>query len=147
MYYIRRWNTNKTVEYFYGHKNHLEPLDKGLDIYDTACLTIIDGIIKYIYSVNIPITEYHKLSSELKPYARGNRRTLTDLLYLRHMVKKLYTMEDTDDKYFKMWDKIKDPDEQQEQLLKAEKLYDQDRQDLYRSIADYMASNGRSWWD
>ena len=56
-------------------------------------------------------------------------------------------MEDTDDKYFKMWDKIKDPNEQHEQLIKAEKLYDQDRQDLYRSIADYMASNGRSWWD
>ena len=63
------------------------------------------------------------------------------------MVKKLYTMEDTDDKYFKMWDKIKDPDEQQEQLLKAEKLYEQDRRGLYQSIADYMASNGRNWWD
>ena len=147
MYYIKRWNTNKTVEYFYGHKNHLEPLDKGLDIHDTTCLTIIDGIIKYIYSVNIPITEYHKLSSELKPYARGNRRTLTDLLHLRHMVKKLYTMEDTDDKYFNIWGKIKDLDKQQEQLIKAEKLYDQDRQDLYRSIADYMASRGQSWWD
>ena len=147
LYYIRRWNTDKTVEYFYGHKNHLESLDKGLDIHDTTCLTIIDGIIKYIYSVNIPITEYHKLSSELKPYARGNRRTLTDLLHLRHMVKKLYTMEDTDDKYFNMWGKIKDLDKQQEQLLKAEKLYEQDRRDLYQRIADYMASRGQSWWD
>ena len=147
LYYIRRWNTNKTVEYFYGHKNHLEPLDKGLDIHDTTCLTIIDGIIKYIYSVNIPITEYHKLSSELKPYARGNRRTLTDLLHLRHMVKKLYTMEGTDDKYFNIWGKIKDLDKQQEQLLKAEKLYEQDRRDLYQRIADYMASRGQSWWD
>ena len=147
LYYIRRWNTNKIVEYFYGHKNHLEPLDKGLDIHDTTCLTIIDGIIKYIYSVNIPITEYHKLSSELKPYARGNRRTLTDLLHLRHMVKKLYTMEDTDDKYFNIWGKIKDLDKQQEQLLKAEKLYEQDRRDLYQRIADYMASRGQSWWD
>ena len=147
LYYIRRLNTNKTVEYFYGHKNHLEPLDKGLDIHDTTCLTIIDGIIKHIYSVNIPITEYHKLSSELKPYARGNRRTLTDLLHLRHMVKKLSTMEDTDDKYFNIWGKIKDLDKQQEQLLKAEKLYEQDRRDLYQRIADYMASRGQSWWD
>ena len=56
-------------------------------------------------------------------------------------------MEDMDDKYFNIWGKIKDLDKQQEQLLKAEKLYDQDRQDLYRSIADHMATNGRSWWD
>ena len=147
LYYIRRWNTDRTVEYFYGHKNHLNVLNKGLDVQNKTCLGIIEGVINYVYSVNIPVTEYHKLSAGLKPYARGNRRTLTDLLHLRHMVKKLYLMEDTDDKYFKMWDKIKDPDEQHEQLIKAEKLYDQDRQDLYRSIADHMASNGRGWWD
>lgn len=147
LYYVRRWNTDRTVEYFYGHKNHLNALNKGLDVQNKTCLDIIEGVINYVYSVNIPVTEYHKLSAGLKPYARGNRRTLTDLLHLRHMVKKLYLMEDTDDKYFKMWDKIKDPDEQHEQLIKAEKLYDQDRQDLYRSIADHMAVNGRGWWD
>lgn len=147
LYYIKRWNTNKAVEYFYGHKNHLEPLDKGLDIHDTTCLTIIDGIIKYIYSVNIPITEYHKLSSELRPYARGNRRTLTDLLHLRHMVKKLYTMEDTDDKYFNMWAKVKDPDKQYESLKKAEKRYNQDRRDLYWNVGNYMTDRGDYWWD
>lgn len=147
LYYVRRWNTDRTVEYFYGHKNHLNVLNKGLDVQNKTCLGIIEGVINYVYSVNIPVTEYHKLSAGLKPYARGNRRTLTDLLHLRHMVKKLYLMEDTDDKYFKMWDKIKDPDEQHEQLIKAEKLYDQDRQDLYRSIADHMATNGRGWWD
>lgn len=147
LYYVRRWNTDRTVEYFYGHKNHLNALNKGLDVQNKTCLDIIEGVINYVYSVNIPVTEYHKLSARLKPYARGNRRTLTDLLHLRHMVKKLYLMEDTDDKYFKMWDKIKDPDEQHEQLIKAEKLYDQDRQDLYRSIADHMAVNGRGWWD
>ena len=147
LYYVRRWNTDRTVEYFYGHKNHLNALNKGLDVQNKTCLGIIEGVINYVHSVNIPVTEYHKLSAGLKPYARGNRRTLTDLLHLRHMVKKLYLMEDTDDKYFKMWDKIKDPDEQHEQFIKAEKLYDQDRQDLYRSIADYMAANGRGWWD
>lgn len=147
LYYVRHWNTDRTIEYFYGHKNHLLPLNKGLDVQDKTCLTIIEGVIKHVYSVNIPVTEYYKLSAGLKPYARGNRRTLTDLLHLRHMVKKLYIMEDTDDKYFNMWNKVKDPDEQHEQLTKAEKLYDQDRQDLYRSIADYMASNGRGWWD
>lgn len=147
LYYVRRWNIDRTVEYFYGHKNHLLPLNKGLDVQDKTCLAIIEGVIKYVYSVNIPVTEYHKLSSGLKPYARGNRRTLTDLLHLRHMVKKLYLMEDTDDKYFNMWGKVKDQDKQHELLIEAEKLYDQDRQELYRSIADHMASRGRGWWD
>lgn len=147
LYYVRRWNTDNTVEYFYGPKGHLIPLDKGLNVQDKTCLAIIEGVIRHVYSVNIPVTEYNRLSAGLKPYARGNRRTLTDLLHLRHMVKKLYIMEDTDDKYVNMWDKIKDPDEQHEQLIKAEKLYDQDRQDLYRSIADHMATNGRGWWD
>lgn len=146
LYYIRRWNTDRTVEYLYGHKNHLNALNKGLDVQNKICLGIIEGVIRYVYSVNIPVTEYHKLSSGLKPYARGNRRTLTDLLHLRHMIKKLYTMEDTDDKYFNMWSKAKE-DKQHELLIEAEKLYDQDRLDLYRKIADHMASRGRGWWD
>ena len=147
LYYVRRWNADGTVEHLIGHKDHLTPITDELDIRDRVCNIVIEGVIKYVYSVNIPVTEYHKVSPWLKSYVRGNRRTLTDLLHLRHLVKKLYLIEDTDDKYFKMWDKIKDPDEQREQLIKAEKLYGQDRQDLYRSIADHMADRGDYWWD
>jgi hypothetical protein len=147
LYYIRRWNTNGTVEYFYGHKNSLFSLNKGLDAQDKTCLAIIEGVIQYVYSVNIPVTEFYKLSDGLKPYARGNRRTLTQLLHLRHMVKKLYLIEDTDDKYSDMWMNIKDPDKQRAKLHEAEELYLKDRQDLYHAIADFMAEHGRGWWD
>lgn len=90
---------------------------------------------------------YAKLSPYIKSNARGLRRNLVELLHFRHMLKKLIYMSDTDDKYYKMWDSIKDPDEKSKKLYEAEELYRQDRKDLYLKIAEFMAENGDSWWD
>lgn len=90
---------------------------------------------------------YAKLSPYIKSKARGLRRNLVELLHFRHMLKKLIYMSDTDDKYYQMWDSIKDPDEKSKKLYEAEELYRQDRKNLYHEIAEYMAENGDSWWD
>lgn len=90
---------------------------------------------------------YAKLSPYIKSKARGLRRNLVELLHFRHMLKKLIYMSDTDDKYYQMWDSVKDPDEKSKKLNEAEELYRQDRKNLYHEIAEYMAENGDSWWD
>ena len=90
---------------------------------------------------------YAKLSPYIKSKARGLRRNLIELLHFRHMLKKLIYMSDTDDKYYQMWDSVKDPDEKSKKLYEAEELYRQDRKNLYHEIAEYMAENGDSWWD
>lgn len=90
---------------------------------------------------------YAKLSPYIKSKARGLRRNLVELLHFRHMLKKLIYMSDTDDKYYQMWDSVKDPDEKSKKLYEAEELYRQDRKNIYHEIAEYMAENGDSWWD
>ena len=90
---------------------------------------------------------YAKLSPYIKSKARGLRRNLVELLHFRHMLKKLINMSDTDDKYFSMWDNVKDPDEKSKKLEESITLYRQDRKNLYHEIAEYMAENGDSWWD
>ena len=90
---------------------------------------------------------YAKLSPYIKSKARGLRRNLIELLHFRHMLKKLIYLSDTDDKYYQMWDSVKDPDEKSKKLYEAEELYRQDRKDLYLKIAEFMAENGDSWWD
>ena len=145
LYYIRRWNKDGSINYFYGNIDKLEQLKKGLDI--KSKLAIIEGVIKYVYSVHISVTEYKDFSSKLRKFARGNRRTLTDLLHLRHLVKKCYLIEDTDDKYYTMWADIKDEAEQRIKMKKAFELYQKDRKYLYYAIADFMAEKGSCWWD
>jgi hypothetical protein len=100
-----------------------------------------------VYSITVQVTEYKELSDALKSHVRGNRRTLTQLLHLRHLVKRLYCLEDTDDKYVNMWKDIQDEDLQHEKLIEAEKLYESDRRKLYLEIAEFMAEHGRGWWD
>lgn len=105
------------------------------------------GIVENVYTIIVPVTEYKELSDALKPHVRGNRRTLTQLLHLRHLVKRLYCLSDTDDKYFNMWKDIQDEDLQREKMIEAEKLYESDRRKLYLDIAEFMAEYGRGWWD
>lgn len=138
-----------------GEKDYWAILDNGIysnlqckpDISNETGRKIIEGVIYYKYSVNVDITEYKNLSDELKPLVRGNRRTLTELLHLRHKVKQLYKIEDTDDKYYNMWSNIKDEDEKSKMLLESEKVFEEDRRKLYEEIAAFMDANGRCWWD
>lgn len=90
---------------------------------------------------------YAKLSPYIKSKARGLRRVLVELLHFRHMLKKLINMSDTDDKYFSMWDNVKDPKKKKKKLEESIALYRQDRKNLYHEIAEFMADNGDSWWD
>lgn len=147
LYYVRRWNKDGKISYFYGPDGNLTPLGEGLEESGELSKSVVEGVIKHAYSVHVPVTEYRFLSDGLKKHVRGSRRVLTDLLALRHTVKKLYLLEDTNDKYFNMWSKIEDPDERQKKLLEARRLYEKDRKDLYRKMADFMAENGEGWWD
>lgn len=90
---------------------------------------------------------YAKLSPYIKSKARGLRRVLVELLHFRHMLKKLINMSDADDKYFSMWDNVKDPKKKRKKLEESIDLYRQDRKNLYHEIAEFMAENGDSWWD
>jgi hypothetical protein len=108
---------------------------------------IAEGIIREFHSVNVPVIEYNKLSKELKPCVRGLRRVLTELLYCRHLVKKLYEIDDTNDKYFNMWKDIEDEELRSQKLRESMELYKKDRYELYHRLADLMAEHGRGWWD
>jgi hypothetical protein len=90
---------------------------------------------------------YAKLSPYIKSKARGLRRVLVELLHFRHMLKKLINMSDADDKYFSMWNNVKDPKKKRKKLEESIDLYRKDRKNLYHEIAEFMAENGDSWWD
>lgn len=103
-----------------------------------------------IYTFNepeIPLQDIHKLSKKLREHARGQRIKIQQILHLRHMIKKLLSMNDTDDKYYSMWKDIKDDEERSKQLKSATELYRKDRKELYLKIAEFLAENGDSWWD
>lgn len=111
----------------------------------------INALKGFLSGAQTMIIDDMKVYAELSPYikskARGLRRNLVELLHFRHMLKKLINMSDTDDKYFNMWDGIKDPDEKSKKLEESITLYRQDRKNLYHEIAEFMAENGDSWWD
>ena len=116
--------------------------DKGIKI------KALEGFLSGAQTMDIDdMKVYAKLSPYIKSKARGLRRNLVELLHFRHMLKKLINMSDTDDKYFNMWDSVKDPEEKSKKLEESIALYQQDRKNLYHEIAEYMAENGDSWWD
>lgn len=108
---------------------------------------VIDTVICNEHTVHIKVEEYKNLSDGLKPYARGNRRTLTQLLHLRHMIKKLYALEDTNDEYMNMWQNEENEDKRQVLLKQSMEKFMEDRKRLYHEIAEFMAEEGRGWWD
>lgn len=108
---------------------------------------IVDAVVCNEYTVHIKVEEYKNLSDGLKPYARGNRRTLTQLLHLRHLIKKLYALEDTNDEYMNMWQNEEDEDKRQVLLKQSMEKFMEDRKRLYHEIAEFMAEEGRGWWD
>ena len=108
---------------------------------------IINDVIYNEHTVHVKFEEYKNLSDELKPYVRGNRRTLTQLLHLRHLIKKLYALEDTNDEYMNMWQNEEDEDKRQVLLKQSMEKFMEDRKRLYHEIAEFMAENGRGWWD
>ena len=108
---------------------------------------VIDTVICNEHTVHIKVEEYKNLSDGLKPYARGNRRTLTQLLHLRHLIKKLYALEDTNDEYMNMWQNEENEDKRQVLLKQSMEKFMEDRKRLYHEIAEFMAEEGRGWWD
>ena len=108
---------------------------------------VINDVISNEHTVHIKVEEYKNLSDGLKPYARGNRRTLTQLLHLRHLIKKLYALEDTNDEYMNMWQNEENEDKRQVLLKQSMEKFMEDRKRLYHEIAEFMAEEGRGWWD
>ncbi len=122
---------------------------------------VMNGGMKFLCKINIglflryftivSLDEYVKLSDETKKLVRGNRRTLTELLHLRHIIKKIKAFDDKDEKYLPCknniaWDSLSQKEKNSE-LKKCRELYKTDRNKLYREFADFMAENGDHWWD
>lgn len=108
---------------------------------------IIEGVIENVHSVNVPISEYYKLSNPVKEKVRGLRRNLTELLHIRRLIKKIYSLDDVNDKYFNMWKDIEDDEERQKKVIEAEELYRNDRRKYYIELAECLAEKGDSLWD
>ena len=69
------------------------------------------------------------------------------MLHLRHLIKKLYALEDTNDEYMNMWQNEKDEDKRLMLFKQSNKKFMKDRKRLYHEIAEFMAEEGRGWWD
>ena len=123
-------------------KNIQSELDKkGIKI------NIVEGLLTGAQTMDVSdMKVFSQLSPYMKSCARGKRRVLTDLLALRHMVKKLDNMSDMDDKYYYMWKDLKG-EEASKKLIEAGELFNQDRKELLHKIADFIAENGGGWWD
>ena len=143
-----QYKTKKTegVTYFpscYGFKDIQKILDeKGIKI------DVLKGFLTGAQTMDVSDMKiYTQLSPYMKSVARGNRRVLTDLLHLRHLIKKLNNLSDTDDVYYNMWKDEKDEEEQSKKVIEARKCFDEDRKKLYQEICDFMVKNGETWWD
>ena len=113
---------------------------------------IIDEIISGEQNFYISMPDYRKLSPETRKLVRGNRRTLTQLLHLRHLIKNIQKIDHMNKKYTRIYRNNEKLNEisQKEKILaykKAEQLYKEDRKTAYRKLADFMAEHGDCWWD
>lgn len=128
---------------FYSPKDIQKILDdKGIKI------NFYEGLF---YGVQTMDVSDMKIFSEMSPYiksvARGNRKTLKELLNLRHKIKKINSLQETDDKYFLMWKDIEDTKERRKAIKSAQDLYIADRKKIYEEIFTLMANQGDTWWD
>lgn len=115
--------------------------------YFTGEKTFVDKLAEDVDSVDIDISEIHLLSGQLREHAVGNFVKVRDMLHLRHIIKKLINMSDTDDKYFNMWQNIKDEEEKRQKMIEAQKLYDSDRKNLIDQISHIMYEKAPRFWD
>jgi hypothetical protein len=129
--------------------NDLEIYDivYSLDLDNKRDRKIVEGVLENLYTTNLTIKDYHRLSKPLQKKVRGLRRNLTELLHARHLIKKIYNLDDTDDKYYNMWVNEEDDELRSKKLIEAENLYNEDKKKLWRELADYIAENGDGWWD
>ena len=113
---------------------------------------IIDEIISGEQSFYISMPDYRKLSPETRKLVRGNRRTLTQLLHLRHLIKNIQKIDHMNNKYRNIFldnEKLNEMSHEEKILAykKAEQLYKEDRKTAYGKLADFMAEHGDCWWD
>ena len=113
---------------------------------------ILDKIISGEQSFHISLTDYKRLSPETRSLVRGNRRTLTQLLYLRHLIKNILKIDYMNNKYTALCynnDKWNEMSQEEKKLArkKAEISYKNDRKIAYQKLGNFMAEYGDSWWD
>lgn len=110
---------------------------------------LTDEILSGVQTFDIPLPEYIKLTPETQALVRGKRRTLTQLLHLRHLIKNIQKIDCTNKKYTAIYRDDKNLNQKERRLAfdKATQEYKKDRQSAYRALADFMAEYGDSWWD
>lgn len=123
-------------------------IEKSFEKLHNVKINIVDGLLSQVMSIDVDIVkDYNRLSDDAKSHCRGIRRTLVELLRLRHYLKKAINLSDTDDKYFNMWANIEDPDEREKKLYEAMNIYREDRKSYYKKIFELMEERGDTWWD
>ncbi len=113
---------------------------------------IIDEIFSGEQSFYISMSDYRKLSPETRKLVRGNRRILTQLLHLRHLIKNIQKIDHMNKKYRRIFldnKKLNEMSSEEKVLAykKAEQLYKEDRRIAYWNLADFLAEHGDAWWD
>lgn len=110
--------------------------------------TPFSDIIRKFMDFQIDLTELKYLSDDAKSRIQGNRKKITDLLKLRRLLKSLISLDDCDDRYFKMWciDTLT-PEEKRQKMQEAYNFYLEDRKELYKKVFDLLVDRGLTWWD
>lgn len=128
---------------FYSPKDIQKVLDdKGIKI------DFYKGLLLGAQSMDVSdMKVFAKMSPYIKSVARGLRRTLKELLILRHKIKKLNELSDTDDKYYSMWKDAEEGEKMRMAIKSAYETYEADRKKLYEEIFTLMANRGNTWWD
>lgn len=108
---------------------------------------VLEEVIKNQIIVEFDEFSLNRISTELKKYFHGNYITIKELLELRHKIKKLKNLSETDDKYYNMWKDIEDNEEANKMIRKSTDVYRNDRKQLYNEICTLMSEKGDCWWD
>lgn len=152
--------TDSKADFVVVNKVSIDVFKRIKDFCDLHNLIIYDEYMKYVVgeksfvdmlaenvdSVDVEISEIHLLSPELRAHATGQFIKVRDMLHLRHVIKKLINISDTDDKYFNMWQNVYG-EERHKKAVEAQELFRKDKKALIDEIASMMYEKAPSWWD
>ena len=108
--------------------------EKGIKI------NVLKGLLNGAQTMDIPdMKVYKKLSPYMKSVAMGKRKSLTKILELRHIVKKLKQVSIDDDKYYNVWKDAAAGKEVGIKIKEAVNLYKEDKKKLYTELFNFLA--------
>lgn len=101
-------------------------------------------IIENAHSVEVEVSDFTKISKELKKHLVGAREQCKQLAHFHHLIIKATSISSFDEKY---QPHISKEEEKEAEWKRVNDLYKSDRRTAYRAVADYLEEYGSSWWD